>query len=67
MVVTKDSDFVSSFWLYLCPQKLLLVSTGNISNDEFLGLVRANLATIVSTLSQNRFVELTHTSLTIHA
>ena len=66
VVVTKDSDFVSSFWLHLRPQKLLLVSTGNISNDELLGLVRHNLAAIESALSQNRFVELTRTTLTIH-
>jgi predicted nuclease of predicted toxin-antitoxin system len=67
VVVTKDSDFVSSFWLHSRPNKLLLVSTGNISNDELLTLARANLAAIISALSQNRFVELTRTSLAIHA
>lgn len=66
VVVTKDSDFVNSFLLNSQPQKLLLVSTGNISNDELLQLFRANLAAIESALSKHRFVELTRTSLTVH-
>ena len=33
VVVTKDSDFVTSFLLRGAPPKLLLFSTGNISND----------------------------------
>lgn len=32
VVVTKDADFVNSFLLAGVPFKLLLVSTGNISN-----------------------------------
>ncbi|NET74389.1 MAG: hypothetical protein F6K62_26810, partial [Sphaerospermopsis sp. SIO1G2] len=32
IVVTKDSDFVDSFWLNLGPYKLFLISTGNITN-----------------------------------
>lgn len=38
VVVTKDADFVNSFHLKRQPGKLLLVSTGNISNDELLRL-----------------------------
>ena len=33
VVVTKDSDFVTSFLLHGTQPKLLLISTGNISND----------------------------------
>lgn len=41
VVVTKDADFVESFLLQGAPFKLLLVSTGNIDNDELLmGLVQ---------------------------
>lgn len=32
-VITKDQDFVTQFLLRGAPPKLLLVSTGNISND----------------------------------
>jgi predicted nuclease of predicted toxin-antitoxin system len=34
VVVTKDADFVESFILHHKPEKLLLISTGNISNLE---------------------------------
>jgi predicted nuclease of predicted toxin-antitoxin system len=34
VVVTKDADFVESFLLRRVPWKLLLISTGNIENDE---------------------------------
>jgi predicted nuclease of predicted toxin-antitoxin system len=34
VVVTKDSDFVDSHLLLGRPAKLLLISTGNISNNE---------------------------------
>ena len=32
VVVTKDEDFVDSFFLHHQPYKLLLISTGNINN-----------------------------------
>ena len=44
VVVTKDSDFVESFLLRHEPWKLLLVSTGNIGNDELLRLFQLNIA-----------------------
>ena len=40
VVVTEDSDFVEAFVLRRVPWKLLLVSTGNIGNDELLNLFR---------------------------
>jgi len=39
VVVTKDADFVDSHVLYARPAKLLLVSTGNITNRELETLV----------------------------
>src|SRR5436190_3803203 len=38
-VVTKDSDFVDSHLLHGRPAKLLLISTGNISNRDLEALV----------------------------
>ena len=34
IVITKDNDFVQSFWLRNQPQRLLLIATGNIGNVE---------------------------------
>ena len=42
VVVTKDSDFVTTFLLHGAPPKLLLISTGNISNDALSRLIAAN-------------------------
>ena len=43
VVVTKDSDLVETFLLRHEPWKLLLVSTGNIDNDELLRLFHLNI------------------------
>ena len=67
VVVTKDNDFVTSFLLKGVPPKLLLISTGNISNDELSKLVAANLTALESALTKYNFVELNATTITIHA
>lgn len=66
-IVTKDADFVTSFILTGKPRKLLLISAGNLSNVELETLVFANLHTIVEAFEAASFVELTNTSLIIHA
>lgn len=66
IVVTKDSDFVATFLLRRLPPKLLLISTGNISNDELWALFAANLPAIESALGKSDFVELSRTSITVH-
>ena len=67
IVITKDSDFVTSFLLRRLPPKLLLISTGNISNDRLSELLRANLSQLESVLTENDFVELSSTAITIHS
>jgi predicted nuclease of predicted toxin-antitoxin system len=67
VVVTKDNDFVTSFLLKGLPPKLLLISTGNISNDALSKLVAANLTAIETAYAQNSFVELSVSAITTHA
>ena len=67
VVVTKDNDFVTSFLLRGVPPKLLLISTGNISNDALSKLLAANLAVLESAFAKNDFVELGGSAITIHA
>ncbi len=66
IVVTKDADFVNSFLLSEVPYKRLLVSTGNISNQELEELFSKNLCAIVAALAIYDFVEITRTSLIEH-
>ncbi|GAA5136069.1 hypothetical protein GCM10023213_10450 [Prosthecobacter algae] len=66
IVVTKDSDFVDSFLLRGKPAKLLLISTGNIPNNELIHLLKLNWGQITEMFSQGDFVEMTRQSLTLH-
>ncbi len=67
VMVTKDADFVASFWLRRLPPKLLLISTGNIGNDSLWSLFAANLPAIEAAMDKNHFVEMSRTSLLVHA
>jgi len=64
--VTKDSDFTTAFWLKNRPDRLILLSTGNISNKELETLLIANLAQIISDLTDERFIELTQEHVIVH-
>lgn len=58
IVVTKDADFVDSHLLRGRPAKLLLISTGNISNRELEALVVPLLPDIVREFGSHSFLEL---------
>jgi predicted nuclease of predicted toxin-antitoxin system len=66
IVVTKDADFVNSFYLSAKPAKLLLVSTGNITNASLEALFQANIAAIDEAFQMHSFIELTRTSIITH-
>ncbi len=66
IVVTKDDDFVQSYLINGRPQGLLIVSTGNISNDELERIVRGHVDEIVEAFAAATYVELGRESLTIH-
>ena len=56
--VTKDSDFVDSHLLRGRPAKLLLISTGNISNRDLEALVVPLIPDIVREFGSHSFLEL---------
>ena len=66
IVITKDSDFVTSFLLRRLPPKLLLISTGNVDNTQLLNLVESNLERLEDAFTQYDFIELSTNSMTIH-
>jgi predicted nuclease of predicted toxin-antitoxin system len=66
IVVTKDVDFVDSFILNRRPPKLLLISTGNITNGELESLISQNLSTITAAFESNDYVEMARTALIVH-
>ena len=67
VITTKDSDFITSFWLQNRPTKLLLISTGNIRNAELETLLIANFDQLISALTENRYIELTREHIIAHA
>ena len=58
VVVTKDADFVDSHLLRGRPAKLLLVSTGNISNRDLEALVVPLIPDIVREFQKHAFLEI---------
>ncbi len=67
VVVTKDADFVNSYLLSQAPWKLLLVSTGNIHNDELMVLFESNLERLVKGFDQLNFIELNQREIIFHS
>jgi predicted nuclease of predicted toxin-antitoxin system len=66
IVVTKDEDFVNSFYLQRSPRKLLLVSTGNIKNSELEALLLANLTEIQTGFQRCDFLEIDRKTVVFH-
>ncbi len=58
VVVTKDADFVDSHVLRGRPAKLLLISTGNISNRDLEALMVPLIPDIVREFQTHSFLEL---------
>ena len=58
VVVTKDADFVDSHVLHSLPGKLLLISTGNISNRDLEAVMVPLIPAIVQEFQTNSFLEL---------
>lgn len=66
IVVTKDADFVNSHILHRKPEKLLLISTGNITNRALEAALLPNIPAIVAAFESSSFVEVSRTGLLIH-
>ena len=67
VIITKDADFVNSYWFSYKPNRLLLIATGNISNLELESLISSNLSTIIDLLSTSpAFCEITRNTIISH-
>lgn len=66
VVITKDANFVDSFLITHKPYKLLLISTGNITNTELESLFVPAIPRIVTAFVSHNYVELSRTALIIH-
>jgi predicted nuclease of predicted toxin-antitoxin system len=64
-VITKDADFVNSHVVAGRPLRLVLISTGNVGNDELERRLFEHLAVIEQALKERGFVELAANGLVI--
>ena len=65
IVMTKDRDFEVSHLVRQQPRRLLLITTGNIANNDLLDLVTRNLTLIEGAFEGADFVELSSVSVII--
>ncbi len=66
VVVTKDRDFRDSHLLSGSPRRLLVVATGNTTNNALLTLFEAHLDAIVAALDEADYVEIGPRALIVH-
>ena len=67
IVITKDSDFLKLKILRNIPQKLLLITTGNIGNNELLALFERNFATAIKLFASYDVVEINNSFVIGHS
>ncbi len=66
IVVTKDRDFFDSFLIRQEPYKLLLVTTGNIPNNELMVLFANNLSQLIELFEGHLLIEMSRNSIIVH-
>jgi predicted nuclease of predicted toxin-antitoxin system len=65
IVVTKDADFVDTHLLSGRPPKLLLISTGNITNAGLESLMAPLVSQVLREFESNAFIELSRSGLIV--
>ncbi len=66
IVVSKDSDFWDNYILEGRPQKLLIVSTGNISNSRLIQLLEQNIETLKALFEESTVIEIDKEEIQVH-
>lgn len=67
VIITKDSDFIRYRILKGKPDRILMVTTGNIINKELVKLFEANFPDIKRLFENgNKVIEVDNASITIH-
>lgn len=66
IVISKDSDFLDNYILEGKPKRLLIVSTGNISNNDLIRLFKQNIKALKSLFRENTVIEIDEDEILIH-
>lgn len=65
-IISKDTDFLVSFMVNNKPEKLILVKTGNIKNEDLSNIFKLNFEYICSSIRENDLIEINKTDIVIH-
>ncbi len=63
IVISKDSDFLESYFIHSKPKRLLLVTTGNIPNARLLDIFDKNIQVIIQMLTKSNLIEISKTEI----
>lgn len=66
VVITKDNDFLETYLVNNIPEKLVLVKTGNISNNELLRIFEMQMEKICSHLESSNLIVIYKTGIVVH-
>lgn len=66
IVISKDSDFLDNHILSGKPSKLLIVSSGNITNTDLIVLFDKNWGALEALFTKNSVIELNRTDIIVH-
>jgi predicted nuclease of predicted toxin-antitoxin system len=66
IIVTKDRDFIDSYFLKGLPKKLILVRTGNVSNVKLQDIFERNFNLIIELISKSDLIEISQLDIVEH-
>ena len=66
ILVSKDRDFLDSFYVNAKPARLLWITTGNIANTDLLARIELLLPDLEVAFSEAKCVEMTAFELIVH-
>ena len=66
IVISKDSNFIDSYFVKRIPPRLVIITTGNIRNNELFSLFSNNIEQIIELLKSCNLVEMDNFSLIGH-
>lgn len=65
-MISKDSDFFDTYILSERPEKLLIISTGNIKNQDLIKLFEKNLSALKSLFKTYSVLEINENEILVH-
>jgi predicted nuclease of predicted toxin-antitoxin system len=66
IVITKDRDFLDSFMIKQQPYKLLILTTGNINNNQLIDLFMNNFPQLAELFQEHSLIEMNRDTIVVH-